>query len=229
MARPITCWLAVTITTVSCASALTAPVRRPNIIFIMADDLGQYDLGCYGQKGILTPNLDRMAAEGCRFTQCYAGSTVCAPCRSVLMTGLHTGRTRVRGNSSRVGGVPPQGRVPLLDSDVTVAEVLKEAGYATGMTGKWGLGEPGTSGVPNNQGFDEWFGFLNQRHAHTYYPEYLWRNGQFEVVWGNMGGYEGQWAHDLFTEFALHSAKQERALLSLFAVHGSSRPLRAPR
>ncbi len=187
-----------------------AQERRPNIIFIMADDLGQYDLGCYGQRHILTPHLDRMAAEGCRFTQCYAGSAVCAPCRSVLMTGLHSGHTRVRGNSSRVGGVPPQGRVPLLDSDVTVAEVLKQAGYATGMTGKWGLGEPGTSGAPNNQGFDQWFGFLNQRHAHTYYPEYLWRNERFEVVWGNMGGYEGQWVHDLFTEFALDFVRQHQ-------------------
>jgi len=183
---------------------------RPNIIFIMADDLGQFDLGCCGQKNILTPNLDRMAAEGCRFTQCYAGAAVCAPSRSCLMTGLHTGHTRVRNNSSSVGGVPPQGRVPLRDEDVTVAEVLKSAGYATGITGKWGLGEPGTEGVPNRQGFDQWLGFLNQRHAHTYYPEYIWRNEQFQIVWGNMGGYERQWIHDDFTAFGLDFVRQHR-------------------
>lgn len=184
--------------------------EKPNIIFIMADDLGQYDLGCYGQKNILTPNLDRMAAEGCRFTQCYAGAAVCAPSRSVLMTGLHTGHARVRNNSSRVKGAPPGGRIPLRDEDVTVAEVLKSAGYTTGITGKWGLGEPGTGGVPNRQGFDQWLGFLNQRHAHTYYPEYIWRNEQFEIVQKNMGRYEGQWIHDLFTDFALDFIRQHR-------------------
>ncbi len=188
--------------------AAAAEARRPNIIFILADDLGQCDLGCYGQQNILTPNLDRMAAEGCRFTQCYAGAAVCAPSRSCLMTGLHTGHTRVRNNASRVGGVPPQGRVPLGDEDVTVAEVLKSAGYATGITGKWGLGEPGTTGVPNKQGFDQWLGFLNQRHAHTYYPEYIWNNEQFQIVWGNMGGYENQWIHDDFTKFGLDFVRQ---------------------
>ena len=184
--------------------------EHPNIIFIMADDLGQYELGCYGQKHILTPRLDQMAKEGLRFTQCYVGSAVCAPSRSVLMTGLHAGHTRVRGNSSRVGGVQPQGRVPLLDSDLTVAEVLKKAGYVTGMTGKWGLGEPGTTGIPNRQGFDEWFGFLNQRHAHTYYPEYLWHNEQVHILSRNQGRYEGQWVHDLFTEFALKFVRQSK-------------------
>jgi len=140
------------------------PIKRPNVIFIMADDLGYGDLGCYGQKKIKTPNIDQLADEGTRFTQCYAGYTVCAPSRSVLMTGQHTGHTRVRGNFAKVGGVSvldngsPQKRVPLEPEDVTVAEVLKQAGYVTGITGKWGLGEPDTSGVPNRQGFDEWFG-----------------------------------------------------------------------
>ena len=192
------------------ASVAATEATRPNIIFIMADDLGQYDLGCCGQKNILTPSLDRMAAEGCRFTQCYAGATVCAPSRSCLMTGLHTGHTRVRNNSSPVGGLPPQGRVPLRDEDVTVAEVLKSAGYATGITGKWGLGEPNTSGVPNKQGFDRWLGFLNQRHAHTYYPEYIWNDEQFQIVWGNMGRYEKEWIHDDFTEFGLNFVRQHR-------------------
>ena len=129
--------------------------RPPNIIFIMADDMGYGDLGCYGQKHIQTTNINKLAEEGMRFTDCYAGSTVCAPSRSVLMTGQHTGHTRVRNNMGRVGGTlvtdngSPQRRVPLEDEDVTVAEVLKKVGYATGMTGKWGLGEPNTTGVPN--------------------------------------------------------------------------------
>jgi arylsulfatase A-like enzyme len=138
----------------------------PNIIFILADDLGYGDLGCYGQQVIQTPNLDRMAAEGMIFTDHYAGSTVCAPSRCCLMTGVHTGHARVRGNA----------RVPLELSDVTVAELLKGAGYTTGIIGKWGLGEPDTTGIPNRKGFDYWFGYLNQGHAHNYYPDYLWRN-----------------------------------------------------
>ena len=142
------------------------PAPHPNIVFIMADDLGYGDLGCYGQKVIQTPNIDRLAGEGMRFTSCYAGSTVCAPSRCALMTGLHTGHARVRSNA----------RVPLEPDDVTVAEVLKSAGYATGIVGKWGLGEPETTGIPTQQGFDTWFGYLNQAHAHNYYPDYLWRN-----------------------------------------------------
>jgi len=140
--------------------------NRPNIIFILADDLGYGDLGCYGQARIKTPNIDRLAAEGMRFTQCYAGSTVCAPSRCCLMTGFHTGHALIRGNA----------RFPLRPEDVTVAEVLKGAGYTTGIVGKWGLGEPETTGVPNRQGFDYWFGYLNQRRAHNYWPDYLWKN-----------------------------------------------------
>jgi arylsulfatase A-like enzyme len=123
---------------------------------------------------------------------------------------MHMGHARVRNNSSRAGGVPPQGRVPLVDEDVTVAEVLKSAGYTTGITGKWGLAEPNTTGVPNRQGFDQWLGFLNQRHAHTYYPEYYWRNEEFQIAWGNMGGYERQWIHDDFTRFALEFIKENK-------------------
>lgn len=156
--------------------AAAAEGRKPNILFILADDLGYGDLGCYGQRQIRTPNLDRLAAEGMRFTQCYAGSTVCAPSRCCLMTGLHTGHARVRGNAL----------VPLQPEDVTVAEVLKAAGYATGLVGKWGLGEPGTTGVPNRQGFDEFFGYLNQHHAHNYYPEFLWKNETKYPLAGNV-------------------------------------------
>jgi arylsulfatase A len=147
------------------------PARPPNIIFIMADDLGYGDLGAYGQRRIATPRLDQMAREGMRFTQHYAGAPVCAPSRSVLMTGLHTGHTTVRGNFGADGE-----RVPLAAEDVTVAEVLGAAGYATGIIGKWGLGEPGTPGIPTKQGFDFFYGYLNQRHAHSHFPEFLWRD-----------------------------------------------------
>ena len=145
---------------------------KPNIVLIVADDLGYGDLGAYGQKEIRTPNLDRMAAEGLRFTDHYAGSTVCAPSRSSLMTGLHTGHTPIRGNKE----VRPMGQHPIADGVVTVAEVLKTAGYVTGLIGKWGLGGPASSGIPNRQGFDFFFGYLCQRHAHNYYPQFLFRN-----------------------------------------------------
>ncbi len=190
---------------------------RPNVIFIMADDLGIGDLGCYGQKLIQTPNIDRMAIEGTRFTHCYAGAPVCAPSRSTLMTGQHTGHTRVRDNSGRVGGVPDEmsksrdgHRIPLLDEDVTVAEVLKQAGYVTGITGKWGLGEAGTTGEPNRQGFDEWYGYLNQNHAVYYFSDYLWRNGKREPVQANANNARKVYTHDLFTEFALDFIRRHR-------------------
>ena len=168
--------------------------------------MGYGDAGCFGGKHIQTPNIDRLAVEGMRFTQCYAGSTVCAPSRSVLMTGLHTGHTRVRGNFGK-GGVKGlgggKGRVPLRTEDITVAEVLKGAGYSTGITGKWGLGEPVTEGTPNRQGFDEWFGYLNQRRAHSFYPTFIWLNeGRFDLP-GNANGKQQQYTHDLFTGFAL--------------------------
>jgi len=188
---------------------------RPNIVFILADDLGYCDLGCYGQRSISTPNIDAMAADGIRFTQCYTGSPVCAPSRSVLMTGQHAGHTRIRENFAKEGGVlvlddgPPQRRGYLEQGDTTVAEVLKGAGYATGCTGKWGLGEAGTAGVPNRKGFDEWFGYLNQRRAHSYYPAELWLNEERKIIEGNQGGQRGQYSHDLFTEFALDFIKRQ--------------------
>jgi arylsulfatase A-like enzyme len=177
---------------------------RPNIVFIMADDLGYGDLGCYGQRQIKTPNLDRLAAEGVRFTSCYAGSTVCAPSRCALMTGLHTGHARIRGND----------RVPLGPDDVTVAEILRSAGYATGIIGKWGLGEPETTGIPTRQGFDEWFGYLNQHHAHNYYPDYLWKNEQKvalpNVVQDNVASTRAAYSADLFTREALDFLDRHR-------------------
>src|ERR1041385_2897659 len=155
-----------TATAAALGAGLQPPPHPPNIIFILADDLGYGELGCYGQKKVKTPNLDRMAAEGIRFTQCYAGTTVCAPSRSCLMTGQHTGHTRIRGNDA----------YPLRAEDTTVAEVLKKAGYRTGLVGKWGLGLQGTTGTPGKHGFDEFVGFLSQTHAHQYYPTNLWRN-----------------------------------------------------
>lgn len=190
------------------AAAVGADAQRPNIIWIMADDLGYGELGCYGQTEIRTPNIDRLAAEGMRFTQCYAGSTVCAPTRCCLMTGKHTGHATVRGNSARTADGPIL--VPLRDDDVTVAEVLREAGYATGVTGKWGLGEAETTGVPNRQGFDRWLGFLNQRHAHGYYPEFIWEDEQMKELTGNLGGGQRDWVHDRFTQFALNFIEQNR-------------------
>jgi arylsulfatase A-like enzyme len=167
--------------------------KTPNILFILADDLGYGDLGCYGQKKVHTPNIDRLAAEGMRFTQFYAGSTVCAPSRACLMTGLHTGHARIRGNE----------RVPLESTDVTIGKVLKQAGYVTAAIGKWGMGNEGTSGHPNLQGFDEWFGYLDQVHAHNYYPASLWRNDHALSLEGNQNGGRSEYSHDLFTREAV--------------------------
>lgn len=171
------------------------PGMRPNIILIMADDLGYGDLGCYGQLRIQTPNLDRLASEGTRFTQCYGGSTVCAPSRCALMTGMHNGHNRVRDNI-------PHG-VFLRPDDITVAEVLKEAGYSTGAIGKWSLGNPGSWGVANYQGFDYFYGHLDQDQAHFYYPDYLWENDKIVHLRENRGAKTGAYTHDLFTQHAL--------------------------
>ena len=169
------------------AASVTGQARRPNIVYILADDLGYGELGCYGQTKIRTPNLDRLAAEGVRFTQHYSGSPVCAPSRCVLMTGLHTGHAYVRGNKEMGGWGPdePEGQLPLPDEAVTVAELLQARGYATCAVGKWGLGGPGSSGHPNNQGFDLFYGLLCQRVAHNYYPTHLWRNSDVDVLDGN--------------------------------------------
>ena len=175
--------------------------RPPNIVFIMADDLGYGDLGCYGGQYIKTPNIDRLAAEGMRFTQAYAGCTVCAPSRSVLMTGLNMGHTSVRSNP---------GGVPLLSSDVTVAELLKSAGYATGGFGKWGLGEIGTDGVPWKQGFDEFFGYLNQVHAHYFYPEFLYANDKRVPLPGNEKGARKTYSHDAIADRALEFIRRHK-------------------
>lgn len=151
---------------------------RPNIIYILADDLGYGDLGCYGQTKIQTPVLDRLAANGLKFTDHYAGSTVCAPSRSVLLTGKHVGTTYIRGNNRGPDGY----ELPIPQSEVLVSEVLKGAGYNTAIIGKWGMGGPDSSSHPNAVGFDFFYGFLNHAHAHNHYPDYLWRNDQEEKL-----------------------------------------------
>jgi arylsulfatase A-like enzyme len=165
---------------------------KPNIIFIVADDLGYGDLGCYGQPVIQTPHLDTLAAEGMRFTDCYAASTVCAPSRWCLMTGLHTGHAHTAANKAL-----------LYPEDLTVADILKSAGYTTAGIGKWAMGNPGTTGLPGLQSFDQWFGYLDQGHAHTYYPVFLWRNDTMHWLRANFECRKAVYSHDLLTEEAL--------------------------
>ncbi|WPR71347.1 arylsulfatase [Flavobacterium sp. NG2] len=156
---------------------------KPNIIYILADDLGYGDLSCYGQTKFDTPNIDKLAAKGIKFTQHYSGSAVCAPSRSTLMTGEHTGHTSIRGNLER--GENLEGQVPMDGSVITIADVLKKAGYATGAFGKWGLGFIDSEGDPLNQGFDEFYGYNCQRKAHRYFPPYLWHNKEKVFLKGN--------------------------------------------
>lgn len=172
---------------------------RPNIVFILADDMGYADLGAYGQKLIKTPHLDRMAEEGIRFTQHYAGSSVCAPSRSVLMTGEHTGHTYVRGNYAW----HTEGNVPLPENTATVARLLQQRGYRTGIFGKWGLGGPKSGGGPNSQGFDESLCYLDQREAHDYYPTHLWKNEEEMPLDGNEDGGKAIYSHDIFMDGAM--------------------------
>ncbi len=192
---------------------------KPNIIFILADDLGYNEVGVYGQDMIKTPFLDQLAAEGMRFAQFYAGAPVCATSRSVLMTGQHSGRTRVRGNA----WPEDNGRQELYPEDITIAEVLKRAGYATAMIGKWGLGMPKTGGHPNKQGFDYFYGYLSQHHAHNFYPAYLWRNeemvglpnvvmprGKGWIYGAGVASEPRVYAPDLFVEEALSFIDQNK-------------------
>jgi arylsulfatase A len=170
---------------------------QPNIIFILADDLGYGDVGCFGQKVIQTPNLDAMAKQGMRFTQFYAGTSVCAPSRSSFITGQHTGHTPIRGNKS----VQPEGQWPIADSVVTIAEIMKRAGYATGDFGKWGLGPVGSSGDPIKQGFDHFYGYNCQSKAHDYYPDHLWENDQRIEFPSNKTEYSADLIHQKALQF----------------------------
>jgi arylsulfatase A-like enzyme len=190
--------------------------RQPNIVWIMADDLGWGDLGCYGQRYIRTPNLDGLAKEGLRFTDAYAGCTVCAPSRSVLMTGMHMGHTSVRSNS---------GGVPLLESDVTVAELLKKAGYTNGIFGKWGLGDVGTATTAIKKGFDTHVGFLHQAHAHFQYPRFIYENDREYPLAGNSDTTHKTYANDVMADKAVEFIRKNRqgpffAYLPLTVPHG---------
>ncbi len=202
------------------------PSRPPNVVFILADDLGYGDLGCYGQTRIKTPNIDRLATRGLRFTQCYAGSTVCAPSRCCLMTGLHSGHAFVRGNAL----------VPLRPGENSVAGIFRSAGYATALVGKWGLGEPATTGIPNRQGFDFFFGYLNQALAHNSFPTQLWRNDSVEAIYENDQNRRGAYSNDLFTREALSFVERSAdrpffLYLAYTAPHANStaRTMEAPR
>lgn len=177
----------------------TAEAKQPNIIYILADDLGVGDVGCYGQKLLKTPRIDQLATEGMKFTQHYSGSSSCAPTRSCLMTGQHTGHTRVRKN----------GDGPLLPEDVTIGEVMQTAGYRTAAIGKWGVGEEGTTGVPWKQGFDLFFGYLNQSNAHHHYPPFMWRNDE-KVLYPDNSTKRTHYSHDEFTREALKFIRENK-------------------
>ncbi|UMB53045.1 arylsulfatase [Lutibacter sp. A64] len=177
----------------------TTETKKPNIIYILADDLGYGDISFNGQEKFATPNIDKLAKDGMFFTDHYAGSTVCAPSRSTLMTGQHTGNTFIRGNKR----VTDEGQLPIKSSIVTVPELLKSAGYVTGAFGKWGLGYPGSEGDPNNQGFDEFYGYNCQRIAHNYYPYHLWHNQTKIMLEGNSGKKTETYAPELIHEQAL--------------------------
>jgi arylsulfatase len=202
--------------------------RKPNIIYILADDLGYGDLSCYGQQIIETPNIDQMASEGMRFTQHYSGAPVCAPARCMLLTGKHSGHAFVRGNDewrdrgdvwnfeAMFKDPKLEGQRPLPSEEVTIAELLKEGGYTTGCVGKWGLGAPETEGLPNRQGFDFFYGYNCQRQAHTFYPLHLWKNEERvllnnKMVAPNTGLAEGADPNDpvSYTDFRLNDYSAE--------------------
>ncbi|KJD37222.1 hypothetical protein PW52_01960 [Tamlana sedimentorum] len=179
---------------------------KPNIIYILADDLGYGDLSCYGQDKFNTPNIDKLASQGMLFTQHYSGSTVCAPSRSALLTGMHTGHTAIRGNRE----IKPEGQHPIPDSTFTLAEQLKLAGYVTGAFGKWGLGFPGSEGDPTKQGFDVFYGYNCQRLGHHYYPYHLWSNNDSIVLTGNAGHKKQQYGPQLVHEKSMEFLEKHK-------------------
>ncbi|WP_343329235.1 arylsulfatase [Polaribacter staleyi] len=188
-------------------SQFVANEKQPNIIYILADDLGYGDLSCYGQEKFTTPNIDKLASQGMLFTQHYSGSTVCAPSRSALLTGMHTGHTAVRGNKE----VEPEGQYPIPDDTYTLAEVMKKAGYTTGAFGKWGLGFPGSVGDPVKQGFDEFYGYNCQRLGHHYYPDHLWSNNDSIVLKGNLGLSRTEYAPSLIHDKTIQFIEKNKS------------------
>ena len=203
----------------SCAMLATMSCTTPkeeeklNVIYILADDLGYGDLGCYGQDKIQTPNIDKMAEQGMLFTNHYAGCTVSAPSRCSLMTGLHTGHSQIRGNKE----LYPEGQQPMEEGTYTVASLMKDAGYTTGIFGKWGLGYPGSVSTPNAMGFDEFYGYNCQRQAHTYYPQHLWHNNDSVSIEENLNNGRKIFSQDLIHEQALNFIR-ENADTSFFAM-----------
>ncbi|WP_031498442.1 arylsulfatase [Bryobacter aggregatus] len=189
---------------------------RPNLVFILADDLGYGDLGCYGQQKILTPHLDALAKRGVQFDAAYAGSTVCAPSRCCLMTGLHTGHTRVRGNGKN--------ETVLRAGDLVLPEVLQSNGYRTAMFGKWGLGQPGTPGYPTKKGWEEWLGYFTQLQAHNYYPEILEHNDGILELAGNTGSQRKDYAPDVIHGHALRWLDAQNAAKPFFLYYNSTLP-----
>lgn len=201
----------------SCALPTAAADRSPNFIFVLSDDIAQGDLGVYGQQLIQTPRLDQMANEGTRYLQAYCGTSVCAPSRSSFFTGLHTGHCPVRGNYE----VPPEGQLPLPDNTVTIAEVAKSAGYATSTFGKWGMGFFGTTGSPRNQGVDHFFGYNCQRHAHSYFPTYLYDDEVPFILPGNDGQGVGEtYAQELIQNDMIKWVRQqgEQPFMMFYAI-----------
>ena len=183
-----------------CLTVLALPARPPNVVFILADDLGYGDIGAFGQKLIKTPHIDRLAAEGTKYTQAYTGATVCAPSRCSLMTGLHNGHAAIRGNRE----IKPEGQQPMPADTFTVAHLFKQGGYTTGSAGKWGLGHPGSASTPDKMGFDFFFGYNCQLRAHNYYPDHLWRNDERVEL------DEKTYSHDLIAEETLGFIRKNR-------------------
>ncbi|MDX8340694.1 arylsulfatase [Draconibacterium sp. IB214405] len=190
----------------SCTQKVELEPSKPNVIYILADDLGYGDLSCYGQKKFSTPNIDKLAGQGMLFTQHYSGSTVCAPSRSALMTGQHTGHTYIRGNWER----PPEGQHPLITENPILPELFKQAGYTTGAFGKWGLGYPGSEGDPNNKGFDVFFGYNCQMLGHHYYPYFLRSNQDSLVLEANAGTKTGIYAPQLIHEKTIEFIEENK-------------------
>ncbi len=218
--RLFICAIACAFVVSSSAGTAHAQSRRPNVIFIMADDLGWGELGCYGQKIIRTPNIDALSRQGMRFTQFYSGNAVCAPSRCCLMTGMHPGHAYIRDNGNpkdleelkaKYDWVYP-GQHPIPEDTVTLSGLFKKAGYATGAMGKWGLGNVGTTGDPARHGFDLFYGYYCQAHAHNHYPKFVWRNQQKEFLTGNNDELNGQvYTQDRFVEEAVAFLQQHKS------------------
>lgn len=189
-----------------CPAIICGEDRLPNIIFILADDLGMYELGCYGQQKIKTPHIDELAHQGMKFTHFYAGNNVCAPSRCCVLTGVHPGHATIRDNKE----AQPEGQQPIAAGETTLADIFKKKGYVTGAIGKWGLGMFGTSGDPLRHGFDFFFGYNCQRHAHSHYPKYLYRNAQRFELPGNDLKTGATHSHDLFETETLQFIRQHR-------------------